>query len=177
SQISNLQKMASLAGGAAYVDIYERFVGEDGQYASYGPHVNGQNARRRKDDGIHFATAGADKLAFYISQSLRTFYRGGAVTIAVADPLAGTDAAGMLRPPYQGLGQTRLLEVAGAVIPISRAPARAGDLLSAAALPPPETAPCSREQRVTAPGARADAFGVGIDPANDNAEPANAGAL
>ncbi|MFD2647450.1 DUF459 domain-containing protein [Devosia albogilva] len=177
SQIANLQKMASFAGGAEYVDIYERFVGEDGQYASHGPDVNGQNARMRKDDGIHFATAGADKLAFYISQSMRTFYRGGAVTIAVADPLAGTDAASMLRPPYQGLGQTRLLEVAGAVIPISRAPARAGDLVSAAALPQPETAPFSLEQLVTAPVGRADAFGVGIDPANDDARPSNAGAL
>jgi hypothetical protein len=177
SQIANLQRMASFAGGAEYVDIYERFVGDDGQFASYGPDVNGQNARMRKDDGIHFATAGADKLAFYISQSLRTFYRGGSVTIAVVDPLSGTDAARMQRPPYQGLGQTRLLEVAGAVIPISRAPARAGDLVSTATLPPPETAPFSLEQMVAAPVGRADAFGVGIDPARDDAERANAGAL
>ena len=81
----------------------------------------------------------------------------------MADPLQGTDAASMLRPPYQGLGQIRLLEVAGAVIPISRVPARAGDLLTAsgrAASAPP----FSLEQLVTAPAGRVDAFGVGMEP-------------
>lgn len=172
SQISNIQRLASFSGGAEFLDIYERFLGEDGKYSSHGPDVNGQNARMRKDDGIHFSSAGSDKLAFYLSQTIRSFYRGGGVTIAVADPLLGTDAAAMLRPPYQGLGQTRLLEVAGAVIPISRVPARAGDLLTAASMPVTEP-PFSLEQLVTAPIGRVDAFGVGIDP---SASPvANAG--
>ena len=43
----------------------------------YGPDLNGKNVRMRKDDGIHFSTAGADKLAFYLSQTLKLFYRGG----------------------------------------------------------------------------------------------------
>jgi hypothetical protein len=169
SQISNIQRLASFSGGAEYLDIYERFLGEDGKYSSQGPDVNGQNARMRKDDGIHFATAGADKLAFYLSQSIRTFYRGGGVSIAVADPLLGTDAAAMLRPPYQGLGQTRLLEVAGAVVPISRVPARAGELLTAASMPV-TAAPFTLEQLVTAPIGRVDAFGVGIDPTAEPVE-------
>jgi lysophospholipase L1-like esterase len=164
SQISNIQRLASFSGGAEFLEIYERFLGEDGKYSSYGPDVNGQNAQMRKDDGIHFTSAGADKLAFYLSQSIQTFYRGGSgVSVAVADPLAGTDAAAMLRPPYQGLGQIRLLEVAGAVIPLSRAPQRAGELLSASAAQEP-VAPFALDQLVMAPIGRADAFGVGIDP-------------
>ena len=163
SQISNIQRLASFSGGAEFLDIYERFLGEDGKYSSQGPDVNGQNARMRKDDGIHFSTAGADKLAFYISQTLSSFYREGGVSMEVADPLAGTDAASMLRPPYQGLGQVRLLEVAGAVIPISRVPARATDLVRADA-GMPQRAPFSLEQLVTAPLGRVDAFGVGVDP-------------
>jgi hypothetical protein len=174
NQISNIQRLASFSGGAEFLDIYERFLGEDGKYSSYGPDVNGQGAQMRKDDGIHFTSAGADKLAFYVSQSIQKFYRGGAgVSLAVADPLAGTDAAAMLRPPYQGLGQTRLLEVAGAVIPLSRTPQRANDLLSAsntAATAPP---PFALDQLVMAPIGRADAFGVGIDPAEaEEEEPA-----
>lgn len=167
SQISNIQRLASFSGGAEFLDIYERFLGEDGKYASHGPDVNGQNARMRKDDGIHFSSAGADKLAFYLSQTISSFYRGGGVTIAVADPLLGTDAAAMLRPPYQGLGQTRLLEVAGAVIPISRVPARATDLVTATSAPAP-AAPFTLEQLMTAPIGRVDAFGLGVDP---SAEP------
>lgn len=169
SQISALYKMAAFSGGAEYLDIYERFLGEDGKYSSQGPDVNGQNARMRKDDGIHFSTAGADKLAFYISQSIRTFYRGGGITLAVADPLLGTDAAAMLRPPYQGQGQTRLLEVAGAVVPISRAPQRAADLLVATPQPTSDTG-FSLEQLMAAPIGRADAFGVGIDPSETGNE-------
>lgn len=163
SQISNVQRLASLSGGAEFVDIYERFLGEDGKYSDYGPDVNGQNARMRKDDGIHFATAGADKLAFYLSQTIRTFYRGGGVVSAVADPLLGTDAAAMLRPPYQGLGQSRLLEMAGAVIPISRAPARADQLVTA--LRAPASPPFVLDDLVNAPTGRVDAFGVGVNPA------------
>ena len=169
SQISNIQRLASLSGGAEFLDIYERFLGEDGKYSSQGPDVSGQNARMRKDDGIHFSTAGADKLSFYISQTINAFYRGGSgVSIAIADPLAGTDAAAMLRPPYQGLGQVRLLEVAGAVIPISRVPARASELLTATSVVP-QSAPFTLEQLMTAPLGRVDAFGLGVDPA---AEPA-----
>ena len=170
AQISNIQRLASFSGGAEFLDIYERFLGEDGKYSSYGPDVNGQNARMRKDDGINFSAAGSDKLAFYLSQTIRAFYRGGGVTMAVADPLLGTDAAAMLRPPYQGLGAARLLEVAGAVIPISRVPARATDLVTATGVP--VAAPFTLEQLVTAPVGRADAFGVGVDP---NAPAANPG--
>jgi hypothetical protein len=169
TQISALYKLAAFSSGAEYLDIYDRFLGEDGKYSSQGPDVSGQNTRMRKDDGIHFSAAGADKLAFYISQSIRTFYRGGGVTIAVADPLLGTDAAAMLRPPYQGQGQTRLLEVAGAVVPISRAPQRAVDLLIAAPVASPNTKTgFSLEQLMQAPMGRVDAFGVGTNP---NAEP------
>ena len=164
SQINTVQRLASFSGGAEFVDIYERFLGEDGRYSSYGPDVSGQNALMRKDDGIHFSSAGADKLAFYLSQSIRNFYRGGSVSIQVADPLAGTDAAAMLRPPYQGLGQTRLLEVAGAIIPINRAPQRASGLLTAGAPTAPEAA-FTLDQLMSAPAGRVDAFGVGIDPA------------
>nr|WP_295887843.1 DUF459 domain-containing protein [uncultured Devosia sp.] len=163
SQISNIQRLASFSGGAEFLDIYERFLGEDGKYSSHGPDVNGQNARMRKDDGIHFSSAGADKLAFYLSQTIQTFYRGGGVTMAVADPLLGTEAAAMLRPPYQGLGQIRLLEVAGAVIPISRVPQRATDLVTATNVPA-ASAPFTLEQLVSAPIGRVDAFGVGFDP-------------
>ena len=170
-QISNIQRLASFSGGAEFVDIYERFLGEDGKYSSHGPDVNGQNARMRKDDGIHFSTAGSDKLAFYLSQSIRTFYRGGGVSVAVVDPLLGTDAAAMLRPPYQGLGQMKLLEVAGAVISLTHSPKRAAELVTASsvAATPEDMDPVGFDltQLIDAPVGRADAFGVGVTPVPD----------
>lgn len=172
-QISALHRLAAFSGGAEFVDIYDRFADVEGKYAAYGPDVNGQNALMRKDDGIHYSSAGSDKLAFYVSQSMRNFYRGGRISVAVVDPLQGTDAGTMLRPPYQGLGQTRLLEVAGAVVPLSRAPDRASDLLLATGLPETPAA-FPLDQLVEAPVGRVDAFGVGVVAGSDSAEDAQA---
>ena len=160
-QVNEIQRLAAFGGGAEFVDIYERFATEEGAYTERGPDLNGNQVRMRKDDGIHFATAGADKLAFYVNQVLRNYYRGGgAVGIEVADPLFGTDAQLMLRPPYQGLGQMKLLEVAGAVIPLTSAARRANDLVTADMA---DTIPVGFDivQMLDAPLGRVDAFGVG----------------
>jgi hypothetical protein len=164
TQITSIQKLASFSGGAEFLDIYEKFADENGKYTSYGPDINGQQVKMRKDDGIHFSAAGADKLAFYVSEALKQFYRGGGVAVAVADPLLGTDAQAMLRPPYQGLGQLRLLEVAGAVLPLTREPPRAGALVTAAA-GEDNGPPFDLKAMTQAPVGRVDAFGVGIAPA------------
>lgn len=173
SQISALHRMAAFSGGAEFVDIFDRFADQDGKYAAYGPDVNGQNAVMRKDDGIHYSAAGSDKLAFYVSQAMRSFYRGGQVSVAVVDPLQGTDAGAMLRPPLQGLGQIRLLEVAGAVLPLSRVPDRATDLVLATDAPAPSSA-FPLDQLVRAPVGRVDAFGVGFVADEDESDASGA---
>lgn len=172
NQINEMQKLAAFSGGAEFLDIYERFATEEGKYSSHGPDLNGNRVRMRKDDGIHFSAAGADKLAFYLSQTLKLYYRGGGtVGIEVADPLLGTDAQLMVRPPYQGLGQIRLLEVAGAVISLTHAQRRAADLVTAGAV---ELAPVAFDTNllIQAPVGRVDAFGVGKLP---EAEQVNSG--
>jgi hypothetical protein len=162
------------AGGADFLDIYDKFVDDDGSYSSSGPDLNGKIVKMRKDDGIHFTSAGADKLAFYVSQSIKLYYHGGGgVGFQVADALAGTDAALMVRPPYQGLGQTRLLEVAGAVIPLSQAPKRATDLVTATAVTKPTDAAFDVTQMLDAPKGRVDAFGVGKEPDKPDAAAAS----
>lgn len=163
AQISALQRLASFSGGAEFLDIYEKFADEEGKYTSYGPDLNGQRVKMRKDDGIHFSTAGAAKLAFYVSQSIKLYYRGGGVSIEIADPLAGTDAGAMVRPPYQGLGQIRLLEVAGAVVPLGRVSQRAAALVVANDVPLPAEA-FDLAAMMKAPEGRADAFGAGFRP-------------
>lgn len=166
TQISSLHRLAAFAGGAEFVDIYERFTDEAGNFANEGPDLNGQTASMRKGDGIHFSAAGSDKLAFYINQSLKLFYRGGTISLAVVDPLAGTDALELARLPLQGLGQIRLLEVAGAVVPLGRVQQRAGELLLA---DPGATLPSGfdLDEMIAAPVGRVDAFGVGVEPGGD----------
>lgn len=162
TQISSLQRLAAFSAGAEYVETFDRFADEAGNYVANGPDLNGQNVLMRKKDGIHFSSAGSDKLAFFINQSLKRFYRGGTISVAVVDPLANTDAASMVRLPFQGLGQVRLLEVAGAVIPLKSITRRAGDLLTAEPGAGVSSG-FSLDEMVKAPVGRADAFGVGVD--------------
>jgi hypothetical protein len=161
NQISSMQRLAAFGSGAEFVDIYDKFLDEDGNYAASGPDVNGQQAVMRKSDGIHFTNAGADKVAFYANQSIRLFAHGGA-GLAVLDPLAGTDAAAMLRPPYQGLGQSKLLQLAGAVIPLTGTQPRAENLVQAGS--PDLATGYDMKQMLQAPVGRADAFGAGVNP-------------
>jgi hypothetical protein len=114
----------------------------------------------RKSDGIHLSAAGADKLAFYVSQSIGNFYVGGGVGIEVADPLAGTDAQAMMRPPYQGVGQIRMLQVAGPVQQLNGTPQRATELLRSDLAPVAPT-PFDLGALVMAPAGRVDDFGLG----------------
>ena len=165
TQISSLQRLAAFASGAEFVDIYERFTGEDGNYSSYGPDLSGQNVQIRKSNGIHFTKAGADKLAFYVDQALKRFYRGGTISLEVADLLSGTDAEHMLRPPFQGLGQMRLLELAGAVVPLTGTPPKAAAMIEASL--PTAGLGFNPEDMMLAPEGRADAFGVGTVPESD----------
>jgi len=162
SQITTLERLASYANGADFLDIYDHFLDENGNYVDKGPDLNGQQVLMRKSDGIHFTNAGSDKLAFYVSQAIKLFYHGGGVSIDVTDPLAGTDAAAMLRPPYQGVGQIRLLQVAGAVMPLTGTPVRSDNLVDAGTQR--ATPGFDLKQLIDAPAGRADAFGVGIDP-------------
>lgn len=173
-QINEIDRLAAFGGGAEFLDIFEKFATEEGKYTRNGPDLNGNNVRMRKDDGIHFSTAGADKLAFYLSQTLRNYYRGGGtVGVAVADPLLGTDAQLMVRPPYQGLGQMKLLEVAGAVISLTHAPRRAADLVTASTVAATaedmDPVGFDSSQLIYAPEGRADSFGVGVTPVPEDA--------
>jgi len=57
--------------GASYLDIWEVFANESGQYTPVGPDINGQNVRLRAADGVHFTKAGARKLAHFVEPAIR----------------------------------------------------------------------------------------------------------
>ena len=132
-RIREIQKLAAFSGGAEFLDIYERFLNEEGKYSRLRPrpqrqpraHAQGRRhpfQRRRRRQARVLPEPDAEALL------PRRRRQSG---IEVADALAGTDAQLMVRPPYQGLGQIRLLEVAGAVISLTHAQRRAVDLVTA----------------------------------------------
>lgn len=100
---------AAKDGGGEFVDIWDGFSDENGQFVGSGPDVSGQLVRLRVADGINLTKAGKMKIAFYAEKPLRKFLglngdglgpaivapsSGGQVTPGVADrtePIALTD--------------------------------------------------------------------------------------
>ncbi len=68
--VNALFKERAARAGAVFVDIWEGFATEKGEYASTGPDVNGAMVRLRTSDGILFTRAGARKLGFFVGKEV-----------------------------------------------------------------------------------------------------------
>ncbi len=56
--------------GAYFVDIWDGFINEKGEFITMGPALDGQIRRLRISDGVHFSKAGGRKLAHYVERDL-----------------------------------------------------------------------------------------------------------
>lgn len=83
--------------GATYVDSWDAFADEGGQYNAFGPDLNGRITRLRTGDGFDFTRAGASKLASFVDidpEKLRAGKPDAAPTGVVAlSPQPGFDSA------------------------------------------------------------------------------------
>ena len=73
--------------GATYVDTWEPFSDDNGDFAAYGPDVDGQIVKLRSADGILLTHAGARKLAHFVEAPIRRILDGKAPA-----PMLPTDA-------------------------------------------------------------------------------------
>jgi hypothetical protein len=69
--LNGLYKPVVTAAGGHFVDIWNGFTGDNGNYTSSGPDVDGQLRALRSSDGINFTRAGRLKLAFYVEREIR----------------------------------------------------------------------------------------------------------
>jgi hypothetical protein len=111
--------------GIIYVDVWDGFVDESGNFASRGPDFEGQIRVLRAGDGVHFTKAGARKLAHYVERELRHVMLSRGAPVALPAPEEpqpdGTPAA---RP------------VAGPVVPLTTGTNAPEGLLGASAQRP-----------------------------------------
>ncbi len=56
--------------GATFVDVWDAFLDDRGQFATYGPDVNGQFQKLRAADGVHFTRSGARKAAHFVETEI-----------------------------------------------------------------------------------------------------------
>jgi hypothetical protein len=69
--LNEISRSAAEKAGATYVDMWEPFLDAQNKYAATGPDVNGDMARLRASDGMHFTRAGARKAAHFVEIELK----------------------------------------------------------------------------------------------------------
>ena len=69
--INSLIQSGVNKSGGEFVDIWEGFVDETGQFVVSGSDINGQQVRLRSGDGFGFTDAGKRKVAFYLEKPAR----------------------------------------------------------------------------------------------------------
>lgn len=84
-------------GGVRFVDVYQGFADEEGNYSPYGPDLAGKNRLLRDSDGMHMTEAGYQKLAHFVERDIkRDLNRAKSVRTI---PLAGAEAEQALINP------------------------------------------------------------------------------
>lgn len=65
---------AEKAGGT-YIDIWDAFADQNGQYVAFGPDVDGQNSKLRSGpNGLYLTQAGSRKLAHFLESDIRRVF-------------------------------------------------------------------------------------------------------
>ena len=137
--------------GIGYIDVWDAFVDEDGDFTMRGPDVNGQTRLLRAADGLNFTKPGARKLALYLEREIgRTVLRSAPAELPAV-------ARGTNPPPVKPDERP----AAGPVVPLTAAPPRVkGDALLGEARPARSSSDArlrGGEPAAPAPG-RADDF-------------------
>jgi hypothetical protein len=68
---NELYRNAAEKAGGKFVDVWDGFVDQNGNFTLSGFDISGQTARLRNNDGIGLTIAGKRKLAFYVEKPLR----------------------------------------------------------------------------------------------------------
>ena len=110
--LNELYRAHAEKAGIVYVDVWDGFVDESGNFVARGPDFEGQTRVLRAGDGVHFTKAGARKLAHYVEREIRhvMLSRGAPMALPVPEepqPDASRTGAPAARP------------VAGPVVPLT----------------------------------------------------------
>lgn len=71
ASINDIVRERVQKAGQTYVDVWPGFVDDRNRYAPNGPDVDGQEAKLRTADGIHFTNAGSRKVAHFADVELK----------------------------------------------------------------------------------------------------------
>jgi len=134
--INGLYRDEAAKTGATFVDTWEGFVDEDGQYSDFGPDVSGQQQRLRAADGVHFTRMGARKLAGFVEAAVRQDFDTAAPPVDLKAIVEGESVGPNALPPEVTVDVNTLIQrELGKTQPDA---AKGSDSSVQASLPPPD---------------------------------------
>src|SRR5205814_8615933 len=183
--LNDLYRARVEKAGLNYVDVWDGFVDETGNFSAQGPDFEGQIRRLRAGDGVHFTKAGARKLAQYVEREIRRVMLARGAPLAMPAPEEPQTPAAGARPNAGGPAPR---PVAGPVVPLTSQPTGSESLLGTGPVRPPGSDPLVNRvlvkgEAVPAPAGRADDFAwprrdgmpnAAVSPAGTAVEPASA---
>jgi hypothetical protein len=171
SYLNEIYRNRAEKAGITYVDIWDGFVDEAGQFSSQGPDYQGQIRHLRTSDGVYFTKFGARKLADYVKREIDRNLANRSVPVAL--PQVPQLAPNAKQPGGAAGGSQR--PAAGPVVPLTATSVSTQELLGGSQAPPTTDGMASRVltkgEPVSAPRGRADDFSWPHGGA-DNADPA-----
>jgi uncharacterized protein len=156
--LNDLYRARAQKAGITYVDVWDGFVDEDGNFSLRGPDYNGQIRQLRSVDGTYFTKAGALKLGHYVEREIQRLMTARATPVALPAPEPQQPA------PAARPGGPAPRPVAGPIVPLTgttTAPedlAGSGPSRSAATADPVAARVLVRGESSSAPAGRADDF-------------------
>ncbi|PST19856.1 DUF459 domain-containing protein [Rhizobium sp. JAB6] len=70
-KLNQIYQSQTTSVGGEFIDIWDGFTDQNGEFIVTGSDVNGQQVRLRTADGVNLTAAGKRKLAFYLEKSAR----------------------------------------------------------------------------------------------------------
>jgi uncharacterized protein len=155
--LDDLYRRHAEKAGIIYIDLWDGFVDESGNFAPNGPDVEGQIRRLRTSDGVYFTKAGAHKLGHYVERELAR------LTSARATPVEMPPAESAQTPASAEPPQVPARPLAGPVVPLTAVHPDSGELLGDAPSKPSSPSPLAtrvlvKGEPIAAPMGRADDF-------------------
>src|SRR6516225_539007 len=179
--LNELYRSQAEKAGIIYVDIWDGFVDEDGNFSSQGSDYLGQTRRLRTADGVYFTKFGARKLALYVEREIERSLNSQRVPVALPIPAEPEHRGSKGKPA----GSVR--PMAGPVVPLTDANVGSERvLLGGPGESPKTTVDLSAGEAVAMPSGRADDFSwprgvvnvepTAVEPAAPDIAAADAGA-
>jgi hypothetical protein len=174
-KLNEIDKEHAEKAGAKYIDIWDAFADQNGQFDAFGPNVDGQNVKLRGVDGIHFTKAGSRKVAHFLEAEIkRVMDKGRPQNETATLPPDIEQAAGDINAQIRhemgapdeapGAAPVELTKpLAGPILSLTARPTSPGGLLAAREMiPASEPGPVARVLRFGEPAeprsGRADDF-------------------